>query len=249
MRWDPPFYDWQTEVPVAGPSLVELLNPQPGERVLDISCRTGRLTAALADRGAAAKGICGDPGKIEKARSAYPNVEFGATNIYEFATDEPYDAAFSFAAWHWLPRPADALVVVHRALRPGGRFVVEMGVAGNWAALIEGLQVAADKLGLPDPVLPWQQPTPAAQAAFLESAGFRVRLMEYVDRPAPLADGATGVSDWWRTIGAPVLRTYPPDRVDELLAEATAFSRDALTRPDGTWFADGARLRFRAEAI
>jgi len=249
MRWDSPFYDWLTDVSVSGPSLVDLVNPRPDERVLDVACRTGRLTAALADRGAVAKGICGDQAKIDHARGSYPHVEFEASNIYEFAANQAYDAVFSYAAWHWLPKQAEALAVVHRALRPGGRFVVEMGAAGNWATLIEGLRAAADKLGFPTAPLPWHHPTPATQATLLESAGFRVRMMEYVHRSEPMAESAAGVTNWWRTIGAPMLTAYPPDRVDELLAEATAHNRNTLTRPDGTWFADGVRLRFLAEAI
>ncbi|MCI2424176.1 class I SAM-dependent methyltransferase [Saccharopolyspora sp. K220] len=250
MHCDPPYYDWLSDVSTSGFSLVRLLNPQPGEQVLDVSCRTGELTAAIADQGSVAKGVCGDPGKIDKARSSYPHAEFEVSNAYELAADNPYDAVFCYAALHWLPRPEDALASVHGVLRPGGRFVAEMGAAGNWTALIDGLRQAADAVGLPRHVpLPWHFPTAAEQAALLESAGFRVRMLECLDRSTPMVDCPRGAEDWWRTVGSPVLAAYPSEHVDELLVKATDFTRATLMGSDGTWHADGTRLRFVAEAV
>lgn len=249
MRWDPPFYDWLSDFSTCGNSLVDLLNPRADERVLDVACRTGALTAAIAGRGATAKGVCGDPGKIDAARSSHPDAEFEVSNVFELATDDPYDAVFSYSAFHWLPRPEDALASVRSVLRPGGRLVVDMGAAGSWATLIDGLAKAAAEHGLPEEVsLPWHFPSPAQQAALLESAGFRVRSMEVTDRSAPMVDCPDGAGDWWRTVGAPVLATFPPAQVDELLAETTQITRPALRGSDGVWRADGKRLRFVAEA-
>ncbi|GGM36261.1 hypothetical protein GCM10012275_04350 [Longimycelium tulufanense] len=69
-------------------------------------------------------------------------------------------------------------------------------------------------------------PTPADQATRLEAAGFRVRLLQYVDRPTPLANCAAGAADWWRMMGPSVLSAYPRDRVDELLAEVNNVLRE-----------------------
>src|SRR3546814_2646858 len=47
-----------------------------------------------------------------------------------------FDAVFSNAALHWMKRDPDAVLAgVWRALKPGGRFVAEMGGAGNIAAI------------------------------------------------------------------------------------------------------------------
>lgn len=57
-RWDARLYDdrhafvWRSAA-----SLVELLAPQRGERILDLGCGTGHLTAQLAAAGAEAVGI------------------------------------------------------------------------------------------------------------------------------------------------------------------------------------------------
>ncbi len=57
-------------------SVVELLDPQPGERILDIGCGTGTLTAKIAESGAAVTGLDSSPAMIEEARRVNPQVEF-----------------------------------------------------------------------------------------------------------------------------------------------------------------------------
>jgi SAM-dependent methyltransferase len=59
-----------------------------------------------------------------------------------------FDAVFSNAALHWMRDAAAVLGSVHRALRPGGRFVAEMGGAGNVAAIRSALVAALDRRGL-----------------------------------------------------------------------------------------------------
>src|SRR5262249_6330058 len=59
-----------------GADVIELLAPQAGERLLDLACGTGHLTAQLAARGAAVIGIDRSPEMIATARRNYPQLQF-----------------------------------------------------------------------------------------------------------------------------------------------------------------------------
>jgi trans-aconitate methyltransferase len=247
--WDAERYDRQFSfVSGYGAPLVDLLDPKPGERVVDLGCGTGSLTAAIAERGAAVTGLDGDPGMVAAARKQHPGMVFALADGHRFTVAAPVDAVFSNAALHWMTRPDEVIGSVRSALRPGGRFVAELGGAGCVATLVEGLRAAADSLGLPEPAaLPWYFPTPAEYAGRLEAGGFRVRLLEFFDRPTPLAAEAGGAAGWWRMFGPSVLAAYPVDAVEPLLDRVNALTRDRLVQ-DGTWVADYVRLRFVAHA-
>ena len=49
--------------------------------------------------------------------------------------DRTFEAVFSNAALHWVRGQDEMLSQVQRVLRPGGRFVAEMGGHGNIAAI------------------------------------------------------------------------------------------------------------------
>src|SRR5215472_15701174 len=97
--WDAALYDTSHAfVWKYGASVLELLAPQPGERVLDLGCGTGHLTAQIAAAGAEVVGLDLSPAMIDQARQAYPALRFVAGDARDFAFDEPFDAVFSNAA-------------------------------------------------------------------------------------------------------------------------------------------------------
>jgi trans-aconitate methyltransferase len=229
-----------------GAPLVDLLDPQPDERIIDLGCGTGLFAAAIAERGAEVLGIDGSPEMIAQAAATYPQLSFAVGDAHDFTTSEPYDAVASNAALHWMTRDPDAVIgAVHAALRPGGRFVAEMGGAGNCAELIAAMQTAWRIFGLAEPELPWYFPTPAEYAARLEAAGFTVRLLEYFDRPTRMTEGPGGAADWVRVFAASALKEVPPEIVEPLLARINELAAPALRRESG-WVADYVRLRFAA---
>ena len=56
--------------------LVELLAPKPGERILDLGCGTGALTAEIATRGAEVMGVDRSEEMIAQARKKFPALQF-----------------------------------------------------------------------------------------------------------------------------------------------------------------------------
>src|ERR1051326_411335 len=160
-----------------GADLVRLLNPQPAERILDMGCGTGHLTAQIAAAGAAVLGVDSSPDMIGQARQNYPNLKFQLADARAFKAAEPFDAAFSNAALHWIREARDAVRSVHGALKPGGRFVAELGGKGNNALVIDALMQA----GASDPLLTFYFPSIGEYSAILASEGVELRLPPLFD--------------------------------------------------------------------
>jgi len=244
--WDARTYDRAFGyVSALGAPLLDWLDAKAGESIVDLGCGTGDLTAAIAGSGARVRGFDRDEAMIAAARSKHPSIVFEVADAYEATTTEPVDAVFSNAALHWMTRPDDVIRAVRRLLRPGGRFVAELGAGANVRTLIGGLRAVVEEFGLGQPSLPWYFPTPAEHAARLEAGGLEVRRLEYFDRPTPMATGDTA-ANWWRMFGPSVLAQLPADRVDEILRRTDQRLAPVLAGEDGGWTADYVRLRFVA---
>lgn len=257
MQWDATGYDARFSfVTSYGDAVLDLLDAWPGERILDLGAGTGHQLAALAEAAGSPAGLVGvdpDPAMLAVARETYPDLTFRQADGQELDAadlDGPYDAVLSNAAMHWMPRQDAVVAGVARLLRPGGRFVVEMGGVGNVARLREAIGSARAELGLPPVPHPWTFPTPGEQAARLERHGFVVRLVALIDRPTPLNEGDTAAS-WVAMFGASMVVDVPVDRRADLHAavDASAARLGLAERPDGEpgWWVDYVRLRFLAE--
>ncbi|MEZ4553732.1 MAG: methyltransferase domain-containing protein [Dehalococcoidia bacterium] len=227
--------------------LVGLLDPQPGERIVDLGCGTGTLAAHIAARGAEVLGIDADPAMIDAARAAYPALRFEVVSAYDFTADPPLDAVFSNAALHWMTRPEDVLRRVAAALRPGGRFVAEMGGGRNTELVSTALRDALTRRGIPPErqARPWYFPTPAEYATLLERHGFEVRALWHFERFTQLAPGDHALADWLTMFASPITSVLTPEDEAALRLEVEAATRHALYA-DGHWHVDYRRLRFVA---
>jgi SAM-dependent methyltransferase len=220
------------------------LAPRPGERVLDLGCGDGALTEAIAAAGASVVGIDAAPDMVRAARERGldARVADGLALPFDCAG---FDAVFSNAALHWMSRhPAAVAAGVHRALRPGGRFVGEFGGHGNVAAITVALVAVLRRRGIDGAALiPWYFPTPEAYRAVLEGAGFAVERIELVSRPTPLP---TDMAGWLDTFAEPFLAPLPPAERAAARDEVLALLAPALRDDRGRWTADYVRLRFLA---
>jgi 2-polyprenyl-3-methyl-5-hydroxy-6-metoxy-1,4-benzoquinol methylase len=67
--WNADLYDRSFGIiPRLGESLLDLLGPRPGMRVLDLGCGMGQLTAQIAEAGADVLGVDADAAMIARAR-------------------------------------------------------------------------------------------------------------------------------------------------------------------------------------
>ncbi len=223
----------------------DLLAPQPGERILDLGCGDGVLTAKIAASGATVVAVDGSPSMVEAARALHLDARVASGESLPFQSE--FDAVFSNAALHWMRDHAAVLSGVHRALKPGGRFVAEMGGHGNIAAIQVALAAVLKQWGLDAYSMGTNFfPTAADYQARLASAGFTVEEIGLIPRPTPLPE--SGMRGWLETFRRGLLDQLPQERREQAIEQTVELLRPVLYAKEGGWVADYVRLRFRARA-
>ena len=217
-----------------GGAALDLLDPQPGERILDVGCGEGTLTEKIVERGAAVLGIDNSPEMIEAARAKGIDAVLMAAEGLPFTSE--FDAAFSNATLHWVLEKEQAALAIFRALKPGGRFAGEMGGEGNLKSLREALDEELIIRGYVPPIEAsnWYA-SPEEFAAVYEAAGFEQIDARLIERPTPIEHG---VAQWVTTFRRGWLdraQVPEPER-----AEIGAAVADRV----GSNIADYVRLRF-----
>jgi len=178
--WDGAAYDR-----VSGPQeemariVLERLPLEGGETVIDAGCGSGRVTRLLLDRLPRGRVIAVDaaPSMTAQARQALDERATVITSdLVDLRVDEPADAAFSNAVFHWVPDHDALFARLHDALVPGAPLAVQCGGEGN----IEDFHRIAREVGEREPYRrylgdwagPWNFASAEATAERLERAGF-----------------------------------------------------------------------------
>jgi len=241
--WSAEAYDKNARfVSELGAAVLDWLDPQPGERILDLGCGDGALTGKIAGAGADVVGVDASEDLLSVAREAGLDARFMDGHALEFENE--FDAVFSNAALHWMTRPHEVIEGVARALKPGGRFVAEFGGHGNVAAIVTAMRAVSWARGGDQAIAgPWFYPTPAEYSEMLESHGFTVRRAGLFPRPTPLP---TGLGGWLMTFRSPFFEQFGAEQ-DDVLGEVVDLLKPALCDTSGAWTADYVRIRVEAQ--
>ena len=248
-QWRPEQYRrCASYVPELGRGLIDLLDPRPGERVLDLGCGDGELTMRLAAHGCTVVGVDRSAAFVAAARQR--GVEARVADARRLADTGlaagSFDAVFSNAVLHWIREPEPVIAGVRRLLRTGGRFVAELGADGNIATVRAALHASFLRRGL-DPALrdPWYFPAAPSYAGLLANGGFAVTGVDTFERPTPVPGT---LADWLDLFAAAWFAGLDRSTRAEIVAEVTAAAAPRLCAA-GAWTVDYVRLRVRAVAV
>jgi len=217
-----------------GGAALDLLDPQPGERILDVGCGEGTLTKKIIERGATVLGVDNSPEMIAAAQAKGVDAVLMAAEDIPFSAE--FDAAFSNATLHWVLEKEQAARGIFRALKSGGRFAGEMGGEGNLTKLREALdeELIIRGYGPPVDASNWYA-SPDEFARVYEAAGFRQVDARLIERPTPIEHGVAAWITTFRKGWLDRARVPEPERADIGAAVADRV---------GTNIADYVRLRF-----
>lgn len=247
-RWDATRYDEEaTYVFERGEALLEHLSPSGDERILDLGCGTGHLSDQIAATGADVVGVDRSREMILRARKSYDRPSFVHADATTYETDHMYDAVFSNAALHWISDQDAVLDTVSDVLKPGGRFVAELGGQGNVSSITSVLHAELSERGYELADI-WYFPSIGEYTPLIEENGFEVVYARLFDRPTPLEEGPNGLREWIELFASDLL-TPLTQAEREAVISATEDSLRPKLFENGQWIADYRRLRFVAYAL
>lgn len=224
-----------------GMTVFDWLNPQPGERILDLGCGDGEHALKLTELGCDVLGVDASASFITACQQRGVNAQQMDGQQLTFANE--FDAVFSNAALHWMPDVDGVINSVWRALKPGGRFVAECGGGDNIRFILAAITDALTKRGMCAAELnPWTFSSAEFFRERLEVQGFIVERCEIFNRPTHLPQG---LKAWLETMAGDFTAAVPENERDELLNDIVETARPNLYQK-GEWTADYVRLRIHA---
>jgi trans-aconitate 2-methyltransferase len=230
-----------------GEDLVSLLDPKPGEKILDLGCGTGELTEVIAQKGAEAIGLDYSIQMIVQARKSFPALNFIQENGLHYDSPQSFDAIFSNAVLHWITPPELMVERIAQNLKKGGRFVAEFGGKGNTKTMINALKNSLRSEGFikNSETNFWFFPSIAEYATMLEKEGLEVKYSTLFDRPTKLNDGKLGLKNWFLMFGEHFFKGMSQEEINKVLIGTEKALVDKLFH-DGSWIADYKRIRIIA---
>jgi trans-aconitate 2-methyltransferase len=196
-------YDW-------GRALLQRMPLCGGEHILDLGCGDGKLSALLADRvpRGTVTGIDSSAGMLALAQRRWGggNRAFVQMDMQALRFDAAFDVVYSNSAVHWAQDHPAVLAGVRRALRPGGRLIMQAPAAGNCVEFVAAAEAVCEesrwRAYFSDFRFPWRFVSRDEYAAWLPATGLVVDQL----KPLPLdmchADRAA-LLGWFRSTWMP----------------------------------------------
>ena len=230
-----------------GEQLIKILDPKPGDLILDLGCGAGQLTNKIAGFGAKVIGLDSSAEMIESAKNSFPELEFYKMDAASFSFDDSFDAIFSNAALHWVKDQKGATKSIYENLKMGGRLVVEFGGKNNVAHIIHAIRSVLRSRGYMENARleRWYFPTISEYTSLLEDVGFEAVFAQLYDRPTLLESKNKGIEDWIEMFGAHFFLGIDAKEKAAILSEVQNNVRSKCFK-DGQWYADYRRIRLVA---
>jgi trans-aconitate 2-methyltransferase len=236
-----------------GAQLIQELNLSGTERILDLGCGDGALTAQLAmlvPQGSVL-GIDASRGMIEAARThVVDNLAFEVRNISELSFENEFDIVFSNATLHWVKNHDALLGKVHRALKRGGvlrfNFAADGNCANFFSVMKEAIQLPQFFRYFSGFEWPWYMPSIAGYELLVQRFPFAQARVWGENADRYFADRETMI----RWIDQPSLVPFMPLVADEHKDEFRQYVIDRMIektrRADGRCFETFRRINMFA---
>lgn len=239
--WSPDLYDSHHRyVSRYGKELVELLKPMPEEMVLDIGCGTADLSHLITLEGAYVVGIDSNQQMLISGREKFPDLDLRCMKAEEMVFDQEFDAVFSNAVFHWIEHLDLVAAGMFRALKPGGRFVLEFGGEHCCESIYSTLEEEIRRAGF-EPVRVHYFRSAEQVSEILTAAGLTVDSTLFYPRDT-LLTGRNGLLNYLKMFCLGMMENVP-ETEREIIIGATVTSLAPKLQRDGVWHADYTRLR------
>ena len=227
-KWDPADYQKSSSAQYNwAMALIAGLKLDGDERILDIGCGDGRITAHLAGlvSNSSVLGIDLSPEMISFAAGKYadhPNLSFRVGDASELHFAEEFDLVVSFACLHWVKDHLSVLKSVQKSLVPGGHFLMQCGGRGNAARILD---LTGDLVASPSWKeyfsgfsFPYHFYGPEEYRVWLAEAGLRSRRVELVAKDM-VHQGQAGLEGIIRNTWLPYTERLPAHLRDGFVKE------------------------------
>ena len=228
MRWDASDYEQNSSAQYEwAAELVAKLGLSGDERVLDIGSGDGKVTAQLASllpRGSVV-GLDKSEEMVGHAKERFsphehPNLMFQIGDAASLDFDGEFDVVFSNATLHWVKDHQLVLHGIHRALKPGGRTLLQMGGRGNAADVMAAMETVMRRDSWAGYFVGHTNPYgfhgPEEYRSWLAAAGLEARRVDLIPRQM-CQQGREGLAGWLRTTWMPYTQRVSEDLRDRFV--------------------------------
>ncbi|MEO0377003.1 MAG: methyltransferase domain-containing protein [Cyanobacteria bacterium P01_A01_bin.17] len=208
--------------------LIVKLNLKGNERILDLGCGDGKITAELARcvPSGSVMGIDQSEAMITLAQTRYPsaqveNLQFQQMDARQLTFQNQFDVVFSNATLHWVDDHVAVLNGLAAGLRSQGRILLQMGGHGNASEIIKAFDIVTQqpqwRQYFIDFTFPYFFNRPADYRTWLPKAGFTPQRVELIPKDMT-HNGSTELAGWIRTTWFPYINQVPEAMRDRLVA-------------------------------
>jgi trans-aconitate methyltransferase len=242
-EWDARDYNRQSTLQqVMADEALATLKLRGDERVLDLGCGDGKITAAIAKQVPQGSVLGVDPSRDmvqfsqrEFGAPKIANLTFDVADARHLTYDQEFDLLVSFNALHWVPEQAEALAGIHRALKPQGRAMLRFVSQGTRESLEDVIEEVRKQPRWAPSFEGYRQPyahfTPDAYRQMSEAAGLRVLQLDVMDKAWDF-QSREGFTAWARATFVEWTRKLAESEREAFIAEVLdRYARVASTGP------------------
>jgi trans-aconitate methyltransferase len=232
MKWNAADYAANSAVQLSwARELIARLHLRGDERVLDVGCGDGKITAEIA-RAVPHGSVVGVDASAEMIAFAWktfpakknPNLKFQIMDARKIKFARQFDLFFSNAALHWVDDHESILRGAAAVLKPGGRLIVSCGGKGNaqdvFVALRPEMRLKRWRQFFRRLEAPYFFYRPAEYEKWLPRFGFKTKSVKLSPKNA-VYQGRDGLATWLRTTWLPYVQRVPENEREEFIAAVT----------------------------